>query len=249
LLGLIGKSWISIKRRNEKKYEFMKTKTATMPWPEEFEMETFAGNKRDIIIEYMCPLEQIAYKLVDPEIMLINREDVALEAEIMYLKDEYGVIDINKRIISNLMSSDLAIETQQAIRSREGCSNSIIVPMPAYSDGVTVGGLKDVTQNAAMGTFGNLHLSLLKKRISKITIGFTPQLSSYINVPDLIAHLQSIGYGKTAAVYHVKYFEMELDRFFWKNALYSITRSYIEGVSMFVLGHGVLKVHAFMLIQ
>jgi len=242
---LIGKSWKSIKGRNEKEFEFMKTKKATMSWPDDFKMSSFAGEKRDLVLEYMCPLEQIAFKLVDPEIMFKNRDAISLEAEVMYAKDESGIIDVNERIITNLMTSDLAIETQQAIRSREGCSKSIIIPMPAYSDGVSVGGLKNVTQIAAMGTMGNMHLSLLKKRISKISIGYVPQLSSFVSIPDLIAHLQSIGYSKTAAAYHVKYFEMELIRFFWKSALYSLTRAYVEGVSMYALGHGVVTVHPF----
>ena len=240
----LDKSYTKIVNASKKQYDFMRPKSVDLAWPKAWKMNEYKHEVRDLIIPYICPLEQLALKLVDPYIMFENSEEVMLEAEEMY-NDE------GKRVVSSCMTGDWAIKTQELMRRnlkkvpeerRLPESELILVPVIDYADGVTVGNRKHVTQNSALCTIGNFSIPFSKRTISKFSTGYIPDLKDYLNIPQLVEHLRTeCGYNKTFIKDDIKYFQLQIERAYYTPITFLISKCWLEGVPMYVLGQGRVK--------
>jgi hypothetical protein len=245
----LDKSFSRITTTSEKQYKFMKFKEVRMKFPDSWKMGEFKHEVRDIVIKYLDPLAQIALKFVDPLIMFHNAEHVMLEAKEIYKNGIYGAE--SKRVISNCMTADWAIRTQELMRrnlreipsdERQSAADLIFTPFINYSDGVSVGFGKHVTQNSALASIGNFSIPFSKNELSKFSLGYIPDLQDFVNVPQLKEHLLTVcGFTKTFIKDDLKYFQLELDRGFWTSIHYLISKCWKEGARMFVLGEGGVK--------
>jgi hypothetical protein len=243
----LDKSFAKIVTASEKQYnEYMKSKNVKMNWPEAWKMDEYKHKDqlRDLVIPYLCPLEQIALKLVDPYTMFHNSEEITLEA-----KETYNAQ--GKRVVSSCMTADWAIKTQELMRQnsknipeekRIPESELVLLPFIDYADGVTVGHRKHVTQNSALCTLGNFSIPFLKSPLSKLSVGYIPDLKDYVNIPQLMEHLRTVcGYKKTFIKDDIKYFQLQMERAFYTPITFMISKCWLEGVPMYVLGQGRVK--------
>jgi hypothetical protein len=94
-----------------------------------------------------------------------------------------------------------------------------------------------------MCTFGNLSDELLRKDISKLSVGFIPDLSN-ISKQSLIQHLVTncdIKYSRKGAKEAINVFFRELHRHFWDMTLQNLTKYENTGVDMYILGLGIRR--------
>ena len=243
----LDKKWNIIQSSYEKKYNFMKYKTAKFSYPAAWEMDKSSIVKDNFInFNYLDPIEQIGYKLVDPDIMILNKDKVLLRAAKMFekqteteLKDSGNTIT---RVIGPPMTADWALNTQEFLHKRD--PNGILIPFIIYYDGVSVGHFNQVNQTPCLATIGNFSDSLLKCNLSKINLGFLPQLSSFINIAELKMDLNlRVGYSITKASEEIDYFQKEIEREYWKHIFHSITTCWERGIQLYILGHGIQRIY------
>lgn len=234
----INKNWKAIVRAEKSEHSFMKYKSQSFSFPVHWRMETFQGKVLPLSVQYIDPLHQIAEKLIDPEIMFTYAEDVKLKAAKLYEECQDP-----RRVIGHVMSANWAIETQDMLHTRLGNEDGVLIPIIVYEDGVSVGHFNQVTETPCLGTLGNYSSKLMKKNVSKLNFGYLPELASYVTIPELILHLRKLGYSKSKAKEEIKYFGMELRRFFWKCVFFSIAKCWKNGVGLYVLGRGINKVY------
>ena len=105
-----------------------------VPWPESFQMHLFNEPGIDrlppVVLIARDPLELIASKLACPSTMFINGAHVQFEYAAETLQD-------GTPCVSNLMSSDYAKHSQDAIRAID--QNGYFLPIITYADGVALG--------------------------------------------------------------------------------------------------------------
>ena len=101
--------------------------------PRSFRMNSFkemSGMKSYVELIGRDPLELIAYKLVDPTLMFLFKDDIQFE----YKKETLLGGEV---CFSNLMSSNYAKCTESNIKSLH--SSGLLLPLIVYSDGVAMG--------------------------------------------------------------------------------------------------------------
>jgi hypothetical protein len=114
--------------------------------------------------------EMLAYKMVCPVLQYVWKDAITMEAQRVYLADGTPCTD-------DLMTSPHMINTQEAIRARPGNADAICVPLIVYADGVALGVRNKVKATAVMCTFGIFSDELLKRDISKVSLGYINDLS------------------------------------------------------------------------
>ena len=88
------------------------------------------GKPNQIVIRYKDPIELIAYQLVDPIIQFGWKDDIKYEyVEVRNYR--------NEKVFSDLMATDWAKNTQDAIRNGN-TNQDILLPIILYTDGVAL---------------------------------------------------------------------------------------------------------------
>ena len=91
-----------------------------------------------------------------------------------------------KEVVSNLMTSPWARDTENEIRIRD--PNGFIMPLIFYSDGVQVGTNTHHKVTTVICSTGNFSDSLLNKEFSKCVVAYLPNFNQYSKY-DLQKHL------------------------------------------------------------
>jgi hypothetical protein len=124
----------SIDRYVNNKLSFMNSNLLRrqVPWPESFrmnEMEEMGDIPEVFELLGRDPMELIAYKLIDPTLMLLYKDHIQFN----YKRE---TLDNGKECFSNLMSSLYAKNTEEEIKNIH--TEAIFCPLIVYSDGVAL---------------------------------------------------------------------------------------------------------------
>jgi hypothetical protein len=229
----IPSTWQTIVKTEYKEVLKINTKDELLvEWPDYMEMEHFTdeGPPKQIKIVANNILNQIAQKLVDPEITLSNwHEHLSFVSKQMVITSARTQED--ERNYSDIMTSTWAEMTEREMRSR--CDYGTLLPIIVNSDGVAVGGTKQ-SVTTCLGTFGNCSDKLHNSIISKFSLGYLSKLN--ITEEELMTHLLRRGKTKAVAKEIIKSFDRSLERLFWELVISPLRQAAKHGVYMRVLG-------------
>jgi hypothetical protein len=116
--------------------------------------------------------------------------------------------------------------------------NARVLPIILYHDGVNVGNYQNVT--SVLGTCGNYSDEMQRMDKAKFSLGFITNLDM-LKLPNLLAHLKTVGFTKTAASNEIRLFALYVNQQFWKLTTKSIQENYEDGVKLLLLGDKVYQ--------
>ena len=133
----VPKDWRALSRYVDHKCKPLQGRTLRqgVPWPAEWEMETWDQGGHDYPLEVELivrdPLELIALKLVCPTTQYIWKD------HIMYEYEERHITDSEVKCWSDLMTSNYAKYTQASVRALD--PEGVLLCIVTYADAVTMG--------------------------------------------------------------------------------------------------------------
>jgi hypothetical protein len=135
-----------------------------------------------------------------------------------------------------LSSSNWFKQTEAEVRERH--PRACLLPIILYHDGVNVGNYQNVT--SVLGTCGNYSDEMQRKDKGKFSLGFITNIDM-LKLPNILDHLVSVGFNKTAALNEIRRFTLYVNQEFWRLTTKGIRDHYEDGVKLKLLGDRVYQ--------
>ena len=213
----------------------LNTLKTTIPFPTTWNMDEWNSvGVAPVPVQIIArdPYEVIAYKLIDPTLQYGWKDSILYESTLIHVGD-------NIECSNDLMTTSWARCTEANVR--RFVPDAILIPLIIYGDGVTMGLRGNAKATPALATMGNFSDELQQRDISKMALGYLPDLK-YLNKEELLNHLVKQGIGATKAANEIVKFGRHIENEFWRIVLKSLITFENVGVPMYILGKGVKQV-------